>query len=210
MPASVRLTLYIVSAILVFSGLLFWILYQPVKRFLLRHRQAELFYDKVSAVTRNGDFLLINKPGIEEGNPDVAIDHILAGDKFIYVITDCFIEGGLRGKASDSYWLVYERGGKKRLITNPLAINDYSMNRLSAASGINCLYMVGVVLLNDDCVLSRYKDPDNGARLVKASQLEAFIARQEAKDVGRFNPEQLEQAMRELKALSLQTHESRK
>ena len=209
MPQPVRLTLFIVCAVLVSLLFLLWFFYRPIKKIVWRKAHDKLFYRNTLKVSRDGDFYLINDLPLKTGSQSrVVIDHIIGGDKFIYVITDRYYNGTLNAKVNDPSWYYYQKGGKKIDIPNPLMENRFAMDRLSIASGINTSFMVGIVLVNDDCFLNAFESDENESLLVPVSQLEKLIFLYEKKPtVKPFVPKELWQAIQDLHELGEKNHD---
>ena len=208
MPQEVRLTLFIVCAILVGLSFLLWFCYAPIKKIVWRKAHDKLFYRKVLKVARDGDFYLINNLPLQTGgSSSLVIDHIIGGDKFIFVITDRFYDGALNVKTNEPSWFYYRKGDKKIDIPNPLLANRFAVDRFSIASGINTSFMVGIVLVNDDCFLNPFVSDENESLLVPVSQLEKLIFLYEKKpDVKPFVKKELWQTIQDLHELGEKNH----
>jgi hypothetical protein len=207
MPEEVKLCIYIVAAVFAGLGLGAWFFYIPLKRFFWRHNQGRMFYNRVMKVARDGDYYLLNNIKMAVGDHhEVTINHLLGGDKFIYVITDCYYEGALLVKPSDPTWVHYKSQEKKENIINPLRENYFALQRLSVVSGINTSFLVGIVLLNDDCFITDYANSDNDALLVPLSKLEKIVTAYEKKDVDPFVKKELWQIIHDLHDLNLKNN----
>jgi hypothetical protein len=205
MPYSVQFTLYVVIASLLGLFFLGLFLYGPIKRSLLRHQTLQMYYRTVRRVTLDNDFYLINHWSLadNEGDSGVHIDHIIFGDKFIYVIRDRYYQGAISAKAADASWIYYFKKNKKMYIDNPLINNHIRASRLATASGLDPKFFLSIVLVNDDCLVTPFANqgPDNF--LVPLSRLGKFIAAKE-KDpsVPAFTPEEIAGAVRDLAELN--------
>ncbi len=199
MPYEVRLTLFIVLTII--SALVFLVvfLYQPVRRHLYRNYPVRMFYRTVMQTAKDGDFYLLNNLQLKlDKNDYVKIDHLLGGDKYIYVITDRYYEGAINVKPDDLRWIYYERDGGKRYISNPLLENKAAMERLSIVSGIQTSFMVGIVIVNNDCFVNRFAADDAHNLLVSERKFEKIVNTFEAQPVKPFVKEELWQCIQDL------------
>ncbi len=204
MPFQVRLTIFIVGAALAGAAFLLWFLYRPLKRFLGRHNLSHVFFNGVMKVARNGDYYLLNDLNLKIGGEDyLKIDHVLGGDKFIYVITDEYYEGAINAKPGDNRWVYYKKGGTKCDIPNPLLYNKLAMDRLSLQSGISSAFLVGIVLINDDCFVNAYENQDGEVLLVPVSKLGKVVEGYEKKDIQPFVKNELWQTVHDLHDLSV-------
>jgi hypothetical protein len=203
MPIQVRETIFVVAAVIVGAAFLVWFFLTPVKHFLWRHNLSHVFYNAVMRVARNGDYYLISNLRLKMGKDDfVKIDHLIGGDKFIYVITDEYYEGAINASPSDSRWVYYKKGGRKSDIPNPLLFNKLAMERLSIQSGISSSFLVGIVLINDDCFVNAFENSEGEVLLVPISKLEKVVGAYEKKDVEPFVKKELWQIVHDLHELN--------
>lgn len=202
MPYSVRLTLFIVVAVIIGFLFLAIFLLPPLRRALYRRHPMRMFYRHVMRTARDGDYYLINDFTLRTGKEEfIHVDHLLAGDKYLYVVTDRYYEGAVNAKPDDFRWLLYERGGGKRYVSNPLVENKTAMERLSILSGIPTSYMVGVVLVNDDCFVNRYDSEDGENFLVSERKFARLVRDFEGRGVEPFRKEELWQTVQDLHEL---------
>ena len=209
MPFEVKLTIYIVLAVFVAGLLGIWFFYTPLRKRKFRHAPKEAFYKTVRKVADDGDFYLVNNVKFDMGDGNyINIDHLLGGDKYLYVIMDHYFEGAINAKAEDFYWVYYVKDHKntlKKEIPSPLAETKNIVNRLSMISGLPVNFLVGIVLINSDCFVSRYQNVDSEVQIVSANRLGEVIASYENKEVEAFNSEDLHRVIHEIHDLSEKT-----
>jgi hypothetical protein len=205
MSKEVQLTIFIVTAVLLGLLFAFLFLYSPIKSWLFRHKTVEMFYKKVRRVTLDNDFYLINKWALrsDESDPGIHIDHIIFGDKFIYVVRDRYYQGAISAKGNDASWIYYFRKNKKQYIDNPLINNRIRADRLALASGLNRQYFIAIVLVNDDCLVTPFQNEATDNFLVPLSRLGKFIeAKEKDPSIPSFTPDELAIAVRDLAELN--------
>ena len=198
----VRLGVFIAFALAAAALFLYLFLKGPIRRYRAKRDIASAYFPKVYKTVLHGDYYLINDFERGEGASKVHIDHIIGGDKYIYVITDCYFDGAISGMGEDASWVYYSRKGKKQPIPNPLAANRHMLNRLSMVSGINSSFMVGVVLVNDECFVSRLDASNKSdSHLVGLKDLETLVEDYESRNVTPFVKKELWQAIHDLHEL---------
>jgi hypothetical protein len=208
MSPEVKLVIFIVVCVVLGLGFFAWFFFKPIQKLIWRHNLARMFYSRVMKVARNFDFYLVNGLTLPVGEmKKVVIDHIIGGDKFIYVITDRYFEGAVNVKMGENSWVYYKKGGKKEDIPNPFFANKFAMERLSIASGINTSFLVGIVLINDDCFISGYSDYEGEPLLVNVGKLEKLIALYEKKPCQPFKKNELWQTIHDLHELGEKNHD---
>lgn len=201
MPELVRIIIFVIVAIALGVALFLLFFLMPIKRALQKKNLAKLFYPKVMKVARDNDYYLINNLALDVGKKEpLLIHHLVAGDKFIYVITDVFYEGAVNTNKEDNRWIYYYKKGSKGSVPNPLKINEFALETLSIQSGIAPSYLVGLVIVNNDC----YENAQEGEEqlLVPIRNLEKVIASYESRDVKPFVKEELWQTVKDLHDLS--------
>src|SRR5574344_108566 len=204
----VRLAIFIISVIL--ASALFFLLffYRPIKRYVWRKNVARMFYTKIHRINLDNDYFLLNDLLLRVGSENYFhIDHILGGEKYIYVITDCYYEGAIVPHAYDPAWVYYTIKGRKEMIPNPLLANQAYLERLGiAAGGVNPTLMIGIVLVNDDCFVAPYDNEKGSSQLIPLSKLEKTIEFYEGQDVSRLNQVELHRIFVDLHELNVTNH----
>lgn len=199
MDYSVKLTIYILSAITVFGLLVFWIVYSPIKHYLWSTKSKDMFYKKVYNVARNLDLYLVNGLDIKVGDEIHAhIDHLIGGDKYLYLITTYYYDGCLEARGDDRSWIYYAKNGTKSNVSNLIFANQKTVNAFSIRTGFPSNMIKGIVVVNDDCFVNRNDSQVGENALSTISSLENIVAQYEQSDVGSFNAEQLKQVIRDL------------
>jgi hypothetical protein len=202
----VRLTIFIISAIL--AGALFFLLffYKPLKRNIWRKNVARMFYNKVNRINLDNDYFLLNDLLLNLSGEYFHIDHVLGGEKYIYVITDKFYEGAIVPSTHDPSWTYYTMKERKQMISNPLLDNRSYIDRLSIVSLVDKRLMIGIVLVNDDCFVAPYTNEPGSSQLIPLSKLEKTIQFYESQDVVPLDQEELRHMFVDLHNLSGRTH----
>jgi hypothetical protein len=210
MPHEVRLTLWIVSAVLVFAGLAFWIIYPRVKHRLSQENYKRFDYDVIARLVKNNDYYLINSFTFETGSTPLVIDHLIGGDKYLYVVIDYFIPGTLEVDPRLKYAMVYRKGNEKLEMLSPYEMARADIERLSTLSGSPSEYIVGIALINDDAVVLGNAHPSADLYLSTPHQIGKIIRSYEKRDVKPFVSSQLWQAIQDLHAIKVQTNPENK
>lgn len=214
MPFELRLTIYIVAVIFIGGGLLFWILRSPIARMKRRSNPKLFFYGKISTVVNYGDFYLLNDVCFDLPTGErILVDHIIGGEKYVYVILDRYFEGTISGSHNDIYWVYYMESlfgnKKKKEIANPIAQIKSLMEFISLQSIIPQDLLVGIVLVNDDCFISGFENKDANIKLTPVSKLEKLINTYEKQDIDPLEQGKLEALVQKLHDESEKTKNGR-
>ncbi len=189
MPMSHELqaTIYIVAAIVLGLGYLFWLLYGPIHRYLLRHHTVRFYYRKVNQVVLNHDFYLVNQFENQiAGSETFHIDHIIVGDKYIYCIKDLYFDGTLMANPENESWIYYHRR-KWEYIGNPLSKNALRAEHFALMANLPLDFIVPIVLINDDCFYTPFDQSKRASYMVSLHNLNRFVEEMEGRDVPPLN-----------------------
>lgn len=199
--------LFVALAILTFLSIIFFIVFPFAKKSFLKKNYVRSYGKEVYKIANFYDLYLINRL-ILKSNDDsrIHIDHLLFGNKFIFVIKDYYFDGQLKGKEVDQSWVYYfgkEKDPKKEYVKNPLLENKARVNKLSILTGLNESFLISVILVNDSCDLSLTLNESDNQFVVKKSELKKLVEKVEARNVAPLNDEQLSYAAKDIAALNI-------
>ena len=75
-----------------------------------------MFYNKVNRINLDNDYFLLNDLLLNLSGEYFHIDHVLGGEKYIYVITDKFYEGAIVPSTHDPSWTYYTMKERKQMM----------------------------------------------------------------------------------------------
>ncbi|HBM70629.1 MAG TPA: hypothetical protein DD377_04630 [Firmicutes bacterium] len=203
MPYSVRLSLFCVVCILCFLFLVFLFFYSPIKRFLYKKFTLRMYYGKVRRVVLDNDYYLINNFANKTADQETFhIDHIMIGDKYIYCIRDRYYDGAIAAKETDPSWIFY-KGKKATYIKNPMLVNKVRVDRMSLMTGIDSKIFISIVLINDDCMMTRLNNTYTDNFIVSLKKFPFLIEQLESNDVSPLDPKSIAIAARDFSELNL-------
>ncbi len=170
-------------------------LYIPISHFFKRKNFQIQFYKKVYQTALDYDYYLINQFVFKiDDNKNALVDHVLFGDKFIYVITSQYYEGDLVGKATDGSLVFISHRGKKAYTDNPIIQSKNLSKKLSSATGLNASLLIGIVLINDDCKVQVTSDSKQ-FYIIQKKRFPALIRAIEKRPLPAINEQQLAKAV---------------
>lgn len=170
-------------------------LYIPISHYYKRKNFQIQFYKKVYQTALDYDYYLINQFVFRiDDNKNALVDHVLFGDKFIYVITSQYYEGDLVGKATDGSLVFISHRGKKAYTDNPIIQSKNLTKKLSAATGLNASLLIGIVLINDDCKVQVTSDSKQ-FYIIQRKRFPALIRAIEKRPLPAINEQQLANAV---------------
>ena len=193
----VQLAFFIIApaVILIFGAIC---LYFPISHAYNRKHFQIHYYKRVYKVALENDYYLINQFLFKVDSSKLAnVDHILFGNKYIYVITSKYYQGDLIGKYHDKSLIFISHKGKKCYTDNPFNQAKYLASKLSSSTGIDASLMIGIILVNDDCKVAVQSDSKQ-FYIIQRKRFASLIKAIESRPVGEINPTQLQKAVQSI------------
>ena len=168
----------------------------PVAHLYQRVNFNKYVYHKIYRHVLNNDYYLINNYKFSTDEVHfVEIDHIVFGEKYIYICLDRYIEGNLMGSDTNASLILLSRNGDKNYLDNPYLALAKSLRQLSSKTGLPTDMMVGLIIVNDDCKI-KIDSKSNQLFLLNRKQLPKLIKTIESRDVAKINAEELDKAVK--------------
>lgn len=173
-------------------------LYFPISRAYRRKHFQIHYYKKVYRVALDHDYFLINQFVFKIDNSKVAsVDHILFGNKYIYVVSSKYYQGDLVGKYNDKSLIFISHKGKKCYTDNPYNQVKQLASKLSSSTGVDASLMIGIVLVNDDCKVA-VQSESKQFYIIQRKRFAALIKAIESRPVEEINQTQLAKAVQSI------------
>ena len=197
------IVLYIILGVLCFLLIIFLIAYPFIKKKYEFRNFQKTYYKKIRKVADIKDFYLINNLILKNNDQILCkIDHILFGDKYIYVIKDRYYRGAVSGGKKDSTWLFFDHQGLKQEMNNPMMVNLERIDKLAMLTQIDRSFFISIVLINDNCVIKNVKDLNSDdSFVISVSKFAKLIKLIEDRDVKKINSTQLQYAVEDIAKL---------
>lgn len=179
-------------------------LIKPLRKKYIKNNYIKSYGNTIYKIALNNDYYLINQLILKstDDNNIIHIDHILFGEKFIYIIKDRYFDGYIEAKENDKSWIFYEKNYKRTFINNPLINNNIRINRFSNYASIDESCLVSIVVINDDCDIEDFPILKPRTYLIKRNKLAKLIATIESQDVEPLNDVQMRLAVKDIARLN--------
>ena len=201
--------LFLIIAPVVLLIILFLLLFFPIKKRVLKNKYKELCYKKLYDLVENEDYYLINNFNFNIGNSRVAhIDHIVFGDKYIYVINSHYYNGDIMGKVDDPSLIVIPKKGDKYYSENPIITNKFLASRLSVVTSLEPSYLVGINVVNDECRIS-IDSQSAQFFIIQRSKVCELIKNIESRPIGKLDPQALDTAVQEIYKMNIKEEDGK-
>jgi len=198
-------TLIIIGLVgLVIILIIFFIFLPRIIASYKKNNYKKIYYKKIRKIAELNDYYLINNLTLHNGENEIycRIDHILFGEKYIYVIKDIYHKGAIKGDKEDNKWIVFDKNGNKSEINNPLMTNYMRVNKLYLLTQIDLSFLISIVILNDDCVINNIENLSSENNfIVPRKKFIQLINKLESKDIKKMNENQLAFAVKDISRL---------
>lgn len=181
----------LIIAIVLISILLVTFLIIAIRKIYVKKKYKNAFASKVYQVALYGDYYLINDFTLMvESNRGRALNHILFGDKYVYVIMSKWFDGSLKGVESDVSLFLVNKNGQTSFIDNPLINTKNLIKKLCINMDIPSSMVVGITIVNKECSID-VKQDDKYNYLIPVNKLESLIAAIEKRKVNKIKEDEL-------------------
>lgn len=189
-------------ALILAIGILIF-LWKIISKYQIIHNRPNAYFRTINKVALYKDFFLINVLKLKiDSNQFITYDHVLFGNKYIYVISDGFYNGGLQGElTSPKFTLIEPKNRKGREIDNPLYHNNYRLEKLALATGIEKDMLVNIVVVNDECDITRINNSER-AFIINRCDFYRLIDAIESREVRILNPDELAEIVKDIDRLN--------
>ncbi len=176
----------------------------PIRKLYYQKKYVSIYGKVLYEIAMELDLYLINNLiyEIDSGNY-LPIDHILFGDKYIYVIKDRLYNGIIEPIEHDSKWRHHKGTNIVSIIDNPLLLNRQRVISLCNAAQLDPNLFISVVVVNDGCLNGPYNIESKKDFLVTKNKLRKLIVSLEKSAVSDINKNQLDMTVKDLARLNL-------
>lgn len=195
--------IFIVAIVLISLLAIFLLTFPFIRRHYAFKNFQKIYYKRIRKIADINDYYLINNLVIKNNNQLVCrIDHVLFGDKYIYVIKDRYYRGAISGNKDDNTWLFYANDGRKFEMENPMQVNEKRLEKLSLITQIDPSFFISIVLINDNCVIKNANELNKeDSFIVSKKNLKKIIKAVEKRNVKNMDQKQLEFAVQDISRL---------
>lgn len=194
--------IYVISVSIVAILIIFLLLFIPLRRRSIKKRYVEHYYKEIYKIALNNDYYLINTFLFKVDDSSLLkINHILFGEKYVYLINDYHFDGDIAGKAFDKSLICFSKKGKKHYVDNPIVRSKYLLDRLCIMTGLDQSIMIGISLVNDDCN-SDIASNSKQYYLVSRNKLASLIKAIESRNIAKLNEKQLDKLVHSINKMN--------
>ncbi len=174
------------------------------KKILQRFALLRYFYPIIRKTAVYYDYYLINQLQLQLVNNDsLFIDHLLFGNKYIYVINDYLFKGVLTGNAQDPKWILKNKKGEERIVDSPLMQTKQILTKLSLKTSLDHSSFIGITLVSKDTKITDLDVNDSQNFIIDTKDFTKLILKIESRDITPLNAEELMKRVHEIDNLNM-------
>ena len=194
--------IYIAVVAFILVLVVLFILLFPVRRAIIKKKFKEHYYRQIFKIAQNNDYYLINNFTFRvDDSSNIVIDHILFGEKYVYLISDFYFDGDIAGKAFDKSLVLLSNKGSKYYVDNPILKSQFLLSRLNMVTNLDPGIMVGIALVNDGCKSEIVSDSKQ-FYIISRNKLGSLIKAIESRKVGNLNAKSLEKLVQSINKMN--------
>ena len=194
--------IFLIAAPIAVVVLVVFFIVIPINRKREKNSFKEYCYKAIYKIAFDEDYYLINNFSYRVDSSKIAkIDHVLFGNKYIYLIIDVYYEGDLTGKESDQSLILINNKGKKFYTENQYSVSKALVKSLVDSTGIDQNLLIGVVVVNNKCKIG-IETSNKQYYIIQKNRLKKLIRAIESRDVGNINAKQLDSLVKEFDKLN--------
>ena len=193
---------FLIAVPVVVIALVVFFIVIPVSKKKHKTQFKKYCYKTVYKIAFDEDYYLINTFKFRVDSSKVAtIDHILFGNKYIYILIDVYYDGDLIGKESDKSLILIDKHNKKYYTENQYQVTKTLVNYISMTTGIAEDMFIGIVVVNNGCKIG-IESNNKQHYIIQRNKLKKLVKAIESRDVGNINAAQLESAVKAIDKLN--------
>lgn len=181
------------------------------KKLLQKFALLRYFYPVIRKTAVYYDFYLINQLEISVTASDsIFIDHLIFGDKYIYLVSDFVFKGTLSGKSQDSKWILKTNKGEEIIVDSPFYKNRELVKKLSLRTALDQTTFIAVTLVSKETKITDLEVNDSQNYIIDTRDFTKLILKIESRNIRPLNSEELKKRVHEIDALNLRRNRGRR
>lgn len=181
------------------------------KKLLQKFALLRYFYPVIRKTAVYYDFYLINQLEISVSASDsIFIDHLIFGDKYIYLVSDFVFKGTLSGKSQDSKWILKTNKGEEIIVDSPFYKNRELVKKLSLRTALDQTTFIAVTLVSRETKITDLEVNDSQNYIIDTRDFTKLILKIESRNIRPLNSEELKKRVHEIDALNLRRNRGRR
>ena len=193
--------LLITLIIALILAVIFFAFYPIVKRKILSKKYSYFCSRKIRKIASKNDYLfLTNLNLVFYSSGKAGIDHILFGKKYIFILSNYYIDGDIKGTIENNSWILEKRRDKTNEYIDNIS-NDLSEKSMvfSQKINVNQEIIIPIAIINNECEINVQGINKNNTFVVHYSSLNKLIKKIDSRTIGNLYFDQVKSIYENLK-----------
>ena len=186
--------LLIALILLLVLAIVFFITFPLLKRKIISKNYNVFCNKKLKAIASKNHYKYLTNLNLNfYSKEDVKIDHILFGKKYLYILTNYYFDGDIKGTVENNSWILEKRSDKTCEYIDNISNQLSEKNRVfSEKISANPELIIPIAIVNNDCEIKVNGINNNNTFVVHYSSLKKLIKKIELRSIPDLSLEQAE------------------
>ena len=195
------MTAFIILIVLLVLAVIFFITYPFIKVRIISENYSYFCNKKIKKIADKNNVNFLTDLKLENYNKEkLGIDSIIFGKKYIYIISNLYYDGEIKGDVKNNSWMFIKRGEKSAHYIDNLTDNLSEKTRgFCEKINANPELIVSIGLLNNECFFNIEEPNSANTFIVRYSSLKKLIRQLEERDIKSLDENLLETEYQKLK-----------
>ena len=190
--------LFIIIVPIVVLVVIFIFFFLPIRKYYRKKHYLEVYYKNVRSIAVDRDYYLINNFKFKiSDNKKAMFNHILFGEKYIYLIYCVYYQGDITGNVNDNYLIMVPKKDKRKYATNDYRVIKRMVDRFVLDTSLSSDIFIGIVLTNSDVNLG-VESESKQFYMIQRDKLAQLVKAIESRNIPTLNEKELERAVTQL------------
>lgn len=193
--------LLIVLIILLILAVIFFITYPILRGKIIAKKYDAFCAKKIKTISSKNNYKFLTDLSLSSfNNLELGIDHIIFGKKYIYILTNYFFNGDIKGTSDNNSWILTKRHNEGTEYIDNISMQlSEKRGVFSSKIAANPELIIPVAIINNECEIKVNGINNNSTFVVHYSSLKKLIKKLEARDVANLDEDQVENQYQNIK-----------
>lgn len=194
------MTAFIILIVLLIIAVIFFVAYPFIRIKIISENYNYFCNKKIKKIAIKNDVNFLTNLKLENYNKEkLGIDSIIFGKKYIYIISNFYYDGEIKGDIKNNSWMFIKRGEKTAHYIDNLTDNLSEKTRgFCEKINANPELIVSIGLLNNECYFNIEEPNSPNTFIVRYSSLKKLISQLEEREIKSLDENLLEKEYQKL------------
>ena len=192
---------FICLLILLCLAIIFFITYPIFKRRLLSRNFNNFCNKKIAYISKRNKFKFLNNLNLENFNSEkLGIDNIILGNKYIYIISNYYYDGVVKGELEDNSWNYFKKSSLNSVyVDNLYKKAKQIVDEFTSLIHVNQGLIIQISLISNECDFQVKNTNSQSSFVIHYSYLKRLIKKLESRNIASIGNENINACYEEIK-----------